>query len=91
MDKLKELVGNIAVAVYLVVNKIPQRYRLLLRDMLEAAGAAIASVQFIMPQNVDDARRLGITVSFAIGAAVIAVVRRYIWGLILDKIASRDS
>lgn len=85
-EKLKELVGNVAASIFTAIYKLPQPARLLLRDILEGAAAAIATVTFFVPQDVEEAKKLAVTVFIALSAAVVAVIRRYVWKLVIDKL-----
>jgi hypothetical protein len=61
--------------------------RLFARDALEAAIAAVATLVFTVPANLDDAKKEAIVVGVAIAAAVIAVARRELLPLILEAIS----
>jgi hypothetical protein len=65
---------------------IPDPIRLFIRDAIEAALAALGTLVITVPSNIDDAKKEAIVIGVAIGAAVIAVARRELLPLLLDKI-----
>lgn len=65
--------------------------RLFVRDAIEAAIAAVASLVITIPVNVDDAKRTALVVGTAVAAAVIAVARRELLPLILDAISPKPA
>ncbi|HET7070145.1 MAG TPA: hypothetical protein VFI40_04930 [Nocardioides sp.] len=55
---------------------LPAGVRVALRDMVEAAIAAVMALTFFIPTNLADAKSEGEVVYFAVLAAIVAVARR---------------
>ena len=91
IDRITGAIGDAAAWAFTQAMKIPHPVRLIIRDCLEGAAAALATVTIVVPQTADEAKSLAITLSIALGAAVIAVLRRRIWQAILDRIGGDEA
>lgn len=65
--------------------RVPDQVKLAVRDALEAGLAAAAGLAIALPTSLDDAKREALVVVVAVGAAVIAVLRRELLPWILAK------
>lgn len=62
--------------------------RLFVRDALEAAIAGAATI-LVVPESVDDAKRIAVAVGVSVATAVVAVARRELLPLILNAISPK--
>lgn len=70
-----------------VLDKIPEGVRLVIRDAIEGAIAAVVALNLAWPTGVAELKSQTMIVAVAAGGAILAVLRRELLPIILNWIS----
>lgn len=85
------IIGQAAASAYNAWSRLPLQVRLMLRDAVEGAVAAVGGITLFWPHSADEASQLAMTVFVAVAGAVLAVLRRYFLDWLMAKLFPPDA